>query len=101
MWTALSGWKFSCELDACHDMELVVWTNESQYRIMDTHLVEWSGLVNGSVSWELLANPSLVTENFAMRSIIGEQSDIIEIRISLTWCASGTTRRMDIHIRFI
>ena len=59
-------------------MELVVWTDDSEYRIMDTHLVEWSGLVNGPVSWELLANPSLVMENFAMRSIIGEQSDIIE-----------------------
>ena len=70
--------EFSCELDTCQDMELVVWTNDSQYRIMDTHLVEWSGLVNGSVSWELLANPSLVMENFATRSIIGEQSDIIE-----------------------
>ena len=71
--------EFSCELDTCQDMELVVWTNDSQYRVMDTHLVEWSGIVNGSVSWELLANPSLVMENFAMRSIIGEQSDIIEI----------------------
>ena len=70
--------EFSCELDSCQDMELVVWTDDSEYRIMDTHLVEWSGLVNGSVSWELLANPSLVMENFAMRSIIGEQSDIIE-----------------------
>ena len=55
-----------------------MWTDDSEYRIMDTHLVEWSGLVNGSVSWELLANPSLVMENFAMRSIIGERSDIIE-----------------------
>ena len=71
--------EFSCELDTCQDMELVVWTNDSQYRVMDSHLVEWSGIVNGSVSWELLANPSLVMENFAMRSIIGEQSDIIEI----------------------
>ena len=70
--------EFSCELDSCQDMELVVWTDDSEYRIMDTHLVEWSGLVNGSVSWELLANPSLVMENFAMRSIIGKQSDIIE-----------------------
>ena len=70
--------EFSCELDSCQDMELVVWTDDSEYRIMDTHLVEWSGLVNGPVSWELLANPSLVMENFAMRSIIGEQSDIIE-----------------------
>ena len=70
--------EFSCELDSCQDMELVVWADDSEYRIMDTHLVEWSGLVNGSVSWELLANPSLVMENFAMRSIIGEQSDIIE-----------------------
>ena len=70
--------EFSCELDSCQDMELVVWTDDSEYRIMDTHLVEWSGLVNGSVSWELLADPSLVMENFAMRSIIGEQSDIIE-----------------------
>ena len=70
--------EFSCELDTCQDMELVVWIDGSQYRIMDTHLVEWSGLVNGSVSWELLANPSLVMENFAMRSIIGKQSDIIE-----------------------
>tara|TARA_B100000965_G_scaffold83106_1_gene66855 strand:+ start:23040 stop:25175 length:2136 start_codon:yes stop_codon:yes gene_type:complete len=70
--------EFSCELDACQDMELVVWTDDSQYRIMDTHLVEWSGLVNGSVSWELLANPSLNIENFAMSSIIGKQSDIIE-----------------------
>ena len=70
--------EFSCKLDTCQDMELVVWTNDSQYRIMDTHLVEWIGLVNGSISWELLANPSLVMENFAMRSIIGEQSDIIE-----------------------
>ncbi len=70
--------EFSCGLDTCHDMELVVWTNDSQYRIMDTHLVEWSGLVNGSISWELLASPSLVMENFAMRSIIGKQSDIIE-----------------------
>ena len=70
--------EFSCELDTCQDMELVVWTDDSEYRIMDTHLVEWSGLVNGPVSWELLANPSLVMENFAMRSIIGEQSDIIE-----------------------
>ena len=70
--------EFSCELDTCQDMELVVWTDGSQYRIMDTHLVEWSGLVNGSVSWELLANPSLVMENFAIRSIIGKQSDIIE-----------------------
>ena len=40
--------EFSCELDTCQDMELVVWTNDSQYRIMDAHLVEWSGLVNGS-----------------------------------------------------
>ena len=70
--------EFSCELDSCQDMELVVWTDDSEYRIMDTHLVEWSGLVNGSVSWELLANPSLVMENFAIRSIIGKQSDIIE-----------------------
>ncbi len=63
--------EFSCELDSCQDMELVVWTDDSEYRIMDTHLVEWSGLVNGPVSWELLAKPSLVMENFAMRSIIG------------------------------
>ena len=70
--------EFSCKLDTCQDMELIVWTNDSQYRIIDTHLVEWIGLVNGSVSWEHLANPSLVMENFAMRSIIGEQSEIIE-----------------------
>ncbi len=70
--------EFSCDLDTCQDMELVVWTDDSQFQIVDTHLVEWSGLVNGSVSWELLASPSLVKENFAMRSIIGKQTDIIE-----------------------
>lgn len=71
--------EFSCDLDVCRDMELVVWADGSQYRITDPHLVEWSGFVNGSLSWELLANPSLVVDNFAMRSIIGKQTDIIEI----------------------
>ena len=70
--------EFSCELDTCQDMELVVSIDDSQYRIMDSHLVEWSGLVRGSVSWELFANPSLTIENFAMRSIVSKQSDIIE-----------------------
>ena len=33
--------EFSCKLDTCQDMELIVWTNDSQYRIIAfsyTHL---------------------------------------------------------------
>ena len=51
--------QFTCQLDSCQDMELVIRADGSQYTITDPHRVEWSGLIGGAVSWELHGNPSL------------------------------------------
>ena len=70
--------QFSCKIDSCQDMELVIDVDGSQYRSADTHHVEWSGLVNETASWELRGNPSLGHGDFVMKSVIGKHSDVIE-----------------------
>ncbi len=70
--------QFTCQLDSCQDMELVIQADGSQYTIMDPHRVEWSGLIGGAVSWELYGNPSLDGGDFVMSSIISNESDIVE-----------------------
>jgi|TARA_B100001094_G_scaffold46859_1_gene42073 hypothetical protein len=70
--------QFTCELDSCQDMELVIWADGSQYTITDSHSVEWSGLIGEEVSWELHGSLSLDAGDFVMSSIIGNPSDIVE-----------------------
>ena len=46
----------SCLKVGCQGMELVVWADGVEERHEDPHLVEWSGWVEGNVSWQLLVD---------------------------------------------
>ncbi len=46
----------SCLKVGCQGMELVVWADGVEESHEDPHLVEWSGWVEGNVSWQLLVD---------------------------------------------
>ena len=46
----------SCLKVGCPGMELVVWADGVEESHEDSHLVEWSGWVEGNVSWQLLVD---------------------------------------------
>ena len=48
--------KIECLKVGCPGMELVVLTEGEEQSHEDSHLVEWSGWVNGNVSWRLIVD---------------------------------------------
>ena len=68
----------SCLQISCPGMELVVWYDGSEYKHQDPHLVEWSGWVQGIVSWEVVAEDDIGGSDLLFDSILSHREEWTE-----------------------
>jgi hypothetical protein len=60
----------SCLKVGCPGMELVIWSNGVEESHEDPHLVEWSGWVEGNVSWQLLVDSGTEAKDLSTEVIL-------------------------------
>ena len=68
----------TCLQVSCSGMELVLWYNGTEYRHMDPHLVEWSGWVEGNLSWEIIADEGVAAGDLLIDVILSHMDDWTE-----------------------
>ena len=68
----------SCLKVGCQGMELVVWADGVEERHEDPHLVEWSGWVEGNVSWQLLVDSGTESGDLGTEVILSRMDEWTE-----------------------
>ena len=68
----------SCLKVSCHGMELVVWADGVEESHEDPHLVEWSGWVEGYVSWQLLVDSGTESGDLGTEVILSRMDEWTE-----------------------
>ena len=76
--------EYNCEQTACQGMELIVNNSGLIHTNSDPHRVEWEGVVEGNISWQLLLEEDISKELIKFDSIISnaiwsEKSDLPDI----------------------
>lgn len=65
--------EYNCEQTACQGMELIVNNSGLIHTNLDPHKVEWEGMVEGNISWQLLLDEEISKELIKFDSIIGNE----------------------------
>ena len=68
--------EYTCNLIACMGLELKVINNGIYTNKSDSHRVSWSGLVNGSFSWQVYAEAGIGEEDITSKIIIDDNGTI-------------------------
>ncbi len=68
----------SCLKVGCQGMELVVWADGVEESHEDPHLVEWSGWVEGNVSWQLLVDSGTESGDLGAEVILSRMDEWTE-----------------------
>ena len=68
----------SCLKVGCQGMELVVWADGVEESHEDPHLVEWSGWVEGDVSWQLLVDSGTESGDLRTEVILSRMNEWTE-----------------------
>ena len=68
----------SCLKVGCQGMELVVWADGVEESHEDPHLVEWSGWVEGDVSWQLLVDSGTESGDLRTEVILSRMDEWTE-----------------------
>ena len=68
--------EYTCNLIACMELELKVINNGIYTNKSDSHRVSWSGLVNGSFSWQVYAEAGIGEEDITSKIIIDDNGTI-------------------------
>ena len=51
--------EYNCQQTACQGMELIVNNSGLIHKNSDPHTVEWEGMVEGNISWQLLVEEDI------------------------------------------
>ena len=65
--------EYNCEQTACQGMELIVNNSGLIHTNSDPHKVEWEGIVDGNISWQLLLEEDINKELIKFDSIISNE----------------------------
>ena len=68
----------SCMKVGCPGMELVIWSDGVEERHEDPHLVEWSGWVEGNVSWQILVDSGTEANDLSTEVILSRMDEWTE-----------------------
>ena len=68
----------SCLKVGCPGMELVIWSDGVEESHEDPHLVEWSGWVEGNVSWQLLVDSGTEANDLSTEVILSRMDEWTE-----------------------
>ncbi len=69
---------FTCKIESCPGMELLIIADGESFHSSDTHHVEWSGMFNETIEWELRGSDSLGPEDFVLKSVSSTDGGIVE-----------------------
>ena len=65
--------EYNCQQTACQGMELIVNNSGLIHKNSDPHTVEWEGMVEGNISWQLLVEEGISEELIEFDSIISNE----------------------------
>ena len=65
--------EYNCQQNACQGMELIVNNSGLIHRNSDPHTVEWEGMVEGNISWQLLVEEDISEGLIGFDSIISNE----------------------------
>ncbi len=68
----------SCLKVGCPGMELVIWSDGVEESHEDPHLVQWSGQVEGNVSWQLLVDSGTEANDLSTEVILSRMDEWTE-----------------------
>jgi len=68
----------SCMKVGCPGMELVIWSDGVEESHEDPHLVEWSGWVEGNVSWQILVDSGTEANDLSTEVILSRMDEWTE-----------------------
>ncbi len=68
----------ACLQVSCSGMELVLWYDGSEYRHQDSHMVEWSGWIDGNFSWQVIADEGVAAKDLQIEVILSYMDDWTE-----------------------
>ena len=71
----------SCMKVGCPGMELVIWSDGVEESHEDPHLVEWSGWVEGNVSWQILVDSGTEANDLSTEVILSRMDELSLIHI--------------------
>tara|TARA_B100001250_G_scaffold356828_1_gene332169 strand:+ start:194 stop:2347 length:2154 start_codon:yes stop_codon:yes gene_type:complete len=70
--------EFECLQVSCTELELVVRVDGAEYVISDTHLVQWSGIVDSNLSWRVNVGEGFDIDDIVHDSILPDDTNLVE-----------------------
>ena len=70
--------EFECLQISCSELELVVQVDGEEYTISDTHLVQWSGIVDNNLSWGVNLGEGFDIDDIGYDSILPSETNLVE-----------------------
>ena len=70
--------EFECLQISCSELELVVQVDGEEYTISDTHLVQWSGIVDNNLSWRVNLGEGFGIDDIGYDSILPSETNLVE-----------------------
>ena len=70
--------EFECLQVSCTELELIVRVDGAEYVISDTHLVQWSGIVDSNLSWWVNVGEGFDIDDIVHDSILPDDANLVE-----------------------